>query len=362
MRSLPDGDWKRAAVVLCVLLTAEACSQQLGKLGAVTPALAVSEPQAALQPPPTYTGPLRLYEVRVIETAGQHSVLFRFSRPPEGIDYFPLRGPSRLVIDIKGAVESLPKVQNYKAADPLVTAVRVGSYQGRMRLVVDLKGGEVPQFSVDNYDTLLTAFIGEKSNDKEHAESNAQVLFISDEARNGHLAHPTLAVDKPLTAPVEEKAPSIAASPTETALPDASKPATTQVAEVPQEEVIPPAPPTFSANAAGQEPVETAQAAPPAAAPAPAPKGQRGRKGPAEEALSLRPPEKKVLSPQRSSGPHRNCNTPGERSRWTLRMQTSMTFCVSSPMSAASMSSLLTTSGPGSPCVWSRCRGIKLLM
>jgi type IV pilus assembly protein PilQ len=122
----------------------------------------------------------------VIESLGQHSVLFRLSHPPEGIDYFPLRGPNRLVIDIKGAIEPLQQVQHYKAADPLIAAVRVGNYQGRMRLVVDLKGKEPPPFSVDNYDTLITAFIGEKSekaNGKAYAESNAQVLFLADELK-----------------------------------------------------------------------------------------------------------------------------------------------------------------------------------
>jgi type IV pilus assembly protein PilQ len=138
--------------------------------------------------------------------------LFRLSRPPEGVDYFPLRNPSRLVIDIKGStIESLPKVQRYKASDPLVSAVRIGSYQGRMRFVIDLKGAEVPPFSVDNYETLITAFIGEKrekQQGKEQAESSAQVLFLADEVKEEHATQLASAPQKsssPLATAEEKK-------------------------------------------------------------------------------------------------------------------------------------------------------------
>jgi type IV pilus assembly protein PilQ len=160
-----------------------------------------------------YSGPLRLHEVRVIEATGQHSVLFRLSRPPENIDYFPLRNPNRLVIDVKGAIDSLPKVQSYKASDPFIAAVRVGSYRGRMRLVVDLKGSEAPSFSVDNYDRLITAFIGEKNekrNGKAQTETNAQVLFLNDEVKESpavQLASATHKSGAPLS---EEKLLSVA--------------------------------------------------------------------------------------------------------------------------------------------------------
>lgn len=178
-----------------------------------------SDQQARVQSPapPTYNGPLRLHEVRVIEATGQHSVLFRLSRPPEGVDYFPLRNPSRLVIDVKGAVDSLPKVQHYKAADPLIGAVRVGSYQGRMRLVVDLKGNEVPVFSVDNYDTLITAFVGEKNEKRalKTQESNAQVLFLADEAKTSHATQLASVTHKSGPAISDEKPAPVAASPSE---------------------------------------------------------------------------------------------------------------------------------------------------
>src|SRR5215475_8635617 len=150
MRGVREGERREAAVVLFVLLISSgACAQGASQSTKPTtpvpaaPPTATSTATTAMQTPPPqaeYAGPLRLYEVRVSETAGQRSVLFRFSRPPEGIDYFPLRNPSRLVIDVKGSIEPLSKIRSYKAVNSSVTAVRIGNYQGRMRLVVDLKG------------------------------------------------------------------------------------------------------------------------------------------------------------------------------------------------------------------------------
>jgi len=213
MRKVPKRERKKAIVVLCALLSASGCTPQAKKVVAPPPSSPEHEQQASTQPEPSPTynnGPLRLHEVRVIESLGQHSVLFRLSRPPEGIDYFPLRNPSRLVIDIKGAIEPLQQVQRYKAADPLIAAVRVGNYQGRMRLVVDLKGGEPPSFSVDNYDTLITAFIGEKNekaNGKAHAESNAQVLFLADEVKEAPRTQMASVPQYPLSNSTNEKGP-----------------------------------------------------------------------------------------------------------------------------------------------------------
>lgn len=237
MRKVPKREGKKAAVALCAFLVTSACSQPIKKSAPSPPAMPSSSEQQTSTPPvtePTYSGPLRLHEVRVIESSGQHSVLFRLSRPPEGIDYFPLRNPSRLVIDIKGAAEPPPKVQHYKAVDSLIAAVRVGNYQGRLRLVVDLKDGEPPSFSVDNYDTLITAFIGEKR-EKPNGEgqaSNAQVLFLADEAKEASRAQLASAMHPPSPA-VTEKAPPVSTSPAENSPVDSST-APTHEATVPE--------------------------------------------------------------------------------------------------------------------------------
>src|SRR5262249_27698063 len=104
--------------------------------------------------------------------------------------------------------------RSYKATDTLVSAVRVGNYQGRVRLVVDLTSAEVPQFSVDSSDTLLTAFIGEKNESNKSAEHSAQVLFLANEARNGHNPQsvPGVAADRALASQTKPDIRSVAAN------------------------------------------------------------------------------------------------------------------------------------------------------
>ena len=112
--------------------------------------------------------------------------MFRFSRPPENLHYFPLSAPSRLVIDITGPIEALPQVATYKADDPQIEAVRVNSAAGRMRLVVELALDEPPPVSVDTNAAILTARIGRKTAGSQHAD--AQILFIAENADLTQLA------------------------------------------------------------------------------------------------------------------------------------------------------------------------------
>ncbi len=314
MRGVREGERREAVVALfVVLISAGACAHRPHQPGPETP-VPVESPTTVQAPPPqpVYTGPLRLYEVRVSETAGQRSILFRFSRPPEGIDYFPLRGPSRLVIDIKGPIEALAKVHSYKATDSLVSGVRVGSYQGRMRLVVDLAAAEVPQFSVDNYETLVTAFLGEKNDSNKYAERNAQVLFIANEA-HGPAVQATPAVDKVLIPPVEQASHAV------TTTPDMEHREVAH-ANVPVEKVTPPAgavspesthsgkgqnvakagevvpEESISSVPAEEEPVEIVQAPSESHRTAPKTEGKSPRKGLHEEPLPSTVPAESAAS------------------------------------------------------------------
>src|SRR5215203_7430841 len=160
MRSLLKNQGKIGRLAATAAFVAiAACSQRANTttnppLPAVEPtatAVPVEQPSSLhpTVPVPVVNGPARLEEVRLSETGGQRSVLFRFSRPPEGIDYFPLRSPNRLVVDIKGTMEPPAKVQTYKTSDAIVSAVRIGTYQGKLRFVIDLKSATPPQFSVD---------------------------------------------------------------------------------------------------------------------------------------------------------------------------------------------------------------------
>ena len=244
MRSLLYGHRTKVAALLWVCLTAGACAHQSGRVKGVPAAtppatLTPAPPEPLLKPQPlpepTYTEPLQLHEVRVIRASGQRNVVFRFSRPPEDINYFPLREPSRIVIDIKGPIEPLPQVAIYKANDPLIEAVRVGSYEGRMRLIVDVAAEELPQFSVQSGHVVLTATLGEKTAETAPKQKDAQVLFIAENARIDRLAQAPPVVDR-LPAPsrrIEESSLAPAAHPDQVSHPLASTPRQLAQAEPP---------------------------------------------------------------------------------------------------------------------------------
>lgn len=172
----------RTALGVCLALGLGACAAQVPN---PTPA---PDPQAADVPAITASArqiepadPLLIQEVRLTETAGQRRVQFQFSQPPHGIDYFPLRDPSRLVIDVQGPIASLPQVETYNTLDQLVSAVRISTYQGRIRLVIDMESEEVPPFSVDQRESVITAYLGHKQDVSVAPQtSNTQVLMAAE--------------------------------------------------------------------------------------------------------------------------------------------------------------------------------------
>jgi len=128
---------------------------------------------------------LYLKEVRLTDEDGQKTLLFRLSQPPGEVEYFPLRSPTRLVIDVRGPVDAFPRVESYPAVDSLISRVRVQYERGKMRLVLDLKAEEIPVFSVESSDGVIKTFLDEKRNGKGEVES--QVLFLAEEEKRALL-------------------------------------------------------------------------------------------------------------------------------------------------------------------------------
>ncbi len=158
-------DTPRTVALACMALGMGACTAH-APLSTASPAASASSVQADTR------GRLRIQEVRLVKTARQRGVRFQFSQPPHEIDYFPLRDPSRLVIDVKGPVVVLPQV--YNTLDPLVSAVRISSYQGRMRLVIDMESEKVPPFSIDQQESVLIVYIGYEQDGDVSAVTNAR--------------------------------------------------------------------------------------------------------------------------------------------------------------------------------------------
>jgi len=97
-----------------------------------------------------------------VETLGStHRLVFDLSRAPDSISHFRLSGPPRLVLDVRGPHHAARLVDRFVADDPLVERVRVGHYDGRMRLVVDLKDDPPETYSVRREGSALVLYIGE---------------------------------------------------------------------------------------------------------------------------------------------------------------------------------------------------------
>lgn len=105
---------------------------------------------------------LNLRGIAVDEVAAAHRLVFDLSRTPDSIDDFRLTGPPRIVLDLHGPHEAARVVDRYPADDPFVRRVRVGHYDGRMRLVVDLSDTAPQVYSFNSKGRALVVYLGER--------------------------------------------------------------------------------------------------------------------------------------------------------------------------------------------------------
>jgi len=123
---------------------------------------------------PPQSDVLRLDKVQLSVEGKRRSVLFRFSRSPDSINSFALSSPSRLVIDVNGPVQAVPS-GTYRAEDALLAQVRTGSHPHHLRLVLDLKGPQIPPFVVEQRQARVAIVFTQKNNTVN--EAFTQILF-----------------------------------------------------------------------------------------------------------------------------------------------------------------------------------------
>ncbi|MGH7821204.1 MAG: type IV pilus secretin PilQ, partial [Candidatus Binatia bacterium] len=117
--------------------------------------------------------------IKLVEDEGQSGVFVKLSRVPDRVEHFTLRDPNRLVIDVYGPVSpSAQAIERAAVDDPKVSRVRVGRQTDRLRVSVDLKG-EVPPYTLNDLQTMVVAFLGERSG--QPAPPRSQVLYAAAE-------------------------------------------------------------------------------------------------------------------------------------------------------------------------------------
>lgn len=118
--------------------------------------------------------------IKLVQDEGQTGVFLKLSRVPDKVEHFALANPNRVVVDLFGPVS--PKAADFErnaVNDPMVSKVRVGKHDGRLRVALDLKGA-VPKVTLNDLQTMVVAFLGERSGSP--AQATSQVLYAEAEA------------------------------------------------------------------------------------------------------------------------------------------------------------------------------------
>lgn len=108
---------------------------------ATAPPVATASPEAAPAPEAAATpGPLVVRNVTSRTTDGSTEVVVEASGPIATYEVFRLASPARLVLDIQDATNKMASRRVAFRNDPHVKAARLGSYQRKVRVVLDLAG------------------------------------------------------------------------------------------------------------------------------------------------------------------------------------------------------------------------------
>jgi type IV pilus secretin PilQ/predicted competence protein len=86
------------------------------------------------------TGPLAVQGARVRSSDDGRTVVVELSQEPKGQKYFTLDNPPRIVVDLTGSLAgTTPAEQRFPVDDAIVSRVRAAPFQGKLRVVLDLR-------------------------------------------------------------------------------------------------------------------------------------------------------------------------------------------------------------------------------
>lgn len=103
---------------------------------------------------------LSVRDVQVQPAGAGRRVLINLSRSPDAVKDFRLGQPPRVVIDLTGPRQGSVREARFPVTDDQVSAVRVAPFDGRLRVVLDLKD-PARQYNVHREGMLLVADLGD---------------------------------------------------------------------------------------------------------------------------------------------------------------------------------------------------------
>ena len=185
-------------VVLCCVMSCAVTSREIGTgegapmgdVAAVEGSAdgARAETEVAVSPVPVDSKWLQLRGTTVEALGSTHRLVFDLSRTPDSVTHFQLPKPPRVVVDVHGPHQAARLVDRYQADDPLVERVRVGHYDGRMRLVVDLKDNLPKAYHVRREGGALVVYLGELGGEDGAAKPTADTEKPAADSFSGNAA------------------------------------------------------------------------------------------------------------------------------------------------------------------------------
>lgn len=92
--------------------------------------------------------PLEVQDFNVVSADGYRGLFLKLSRLPDTVESHAEKNPTRLVLEISGPTGGETPEETFPGGDLLVSRVRISSTYGVLRVVVDLFGDELPEYSV----------------------------------------------------------------------------------------------------------------------------------------------------------------------------------------------------------------------
>jgi hypothetical protein len=92
--------------------------------------------------------PLSLVEFNVAGTEQGRGVILKLSRLPDSLTHRWENNPARIIIDIAGPTGEESPQEVFPAGDDLVTRLEVSRTFGYLRIIIDLRTEQVPEYTV----------------------------------------------------------------------------------------------------------------------------------------------------------------------------------------------------------------------
>lgn len=142
-------------------------------------------------------GALDVREIKVIEDNGQQGLFVKLTGPPAAVTHYVLARPTRLVIDMAGTGGVGPEMgdQTYAVQNPVISEIRVGRIEGKVRLTVELRGENAPAYTVNDLNDTVVAFLGEPSGANQPVQE--QLVFTRRAVETAQREAPPAAIQRP---------------------------------------------------------------------------------------------------------------------------------------------------------------------